>query len=285
MENYLDLLKAYRDYLRLKNFSEQTQKSYLRTIANFYDYVMVNGLGKIGDESKAQQYLLYRLDNKKSWSTLNGDYSSLRKFHKEILGVPWSLRKLPRPRKDKSLPSVLSQREVIALIENARLYKHQVFLSFVYGTGLRLSEALSVLLTDIDGDRKQIRINKGKGHKDRIVLIPECLLELLRRYYIRCRPVDYLFNGKRKGDPYSRRAAQWIIIQSRRRCGLKKTATIHTLRHCYATHHIENGTSLVYLQQQLGHKHLRTTAKYVHLCPEIAHYIHHPLASMEIRYR
>lgn len=108
-------------------------------------------------------------------------------------------------------------------------------------------------LKDIDGNRLQIKINKGKGAKDRVVQIPECLLHLLRVYYRRLKPRHYLFNGLKKGSKYSHRAAQWSIIRARELAGIKKTASIHTLRNCYATHHIENGTDLVFLQEQLGH--------------------------------
>jgi hypothetical protein len=152
---------------------------------------------------------------------------------------------------------------VVKLIECAPTFKHQVFLTFIYGTGLRLSEALNITFQDIDGDRLQIKVNKGKGAKDRVVQIPECLLQLLRSYYRRLKPVHYLFNGLKEGSRYSNRAVQWSIIRARELAGIKKTASIHTLRNCYATHHIENGTDLVFLQEQLGHKHLKTTARYV----------------------
>jgi len=141
----------------------------------------------------------------------------------------------------------------VNLIEHAPIYKHQVFLTFVYATGLRLSEALNIEFDDIDSDRLQIRVNKGKGNKDRIVQIPLCLIKLLRNYYRHYKPEKYLFNGLKNGNRYSMRAAQWSNIRARTLVGITKTASIHTLRHCYATHHIENGTDSVFLQEQLGH--------------------------------
>lgn len=218
--------------------------------------------GRISEEH-AKQYLLMRIESGCSWSTINCDYSALRKYYKDIMNAKWSIKKIPRPQKELVLPAILSQQEVIKLIEHAATYKHQIFLTFIYSTGLRLSEALNITLQDIDGDRLQVKINKGKGAKDRVVQIPECLLHLLRNYYRRLRPEDYLFNGLKKGSKYSHRAAQWSIIRARELAGIKKTASIHTLRNCYATHHIENGTDLVFLQEQLGHKHLKTTARYV----------------------
>ena len=183
------------------------------------------------------------------------------------------------------MPEVLSKQDVIKIIEHAVSYKHQDFLTFVYGTGLRLSEALNVTLDDIDGNRLQIRVKKGKGGKDRYISMPQCLLLLLRDYYRRIRPRKYLFNGLTKGARFSNRAAQRSIIRAKQKANISKKASIHTLRNCYATHHIENGTDLVFLQEQLGHKHLKTTARYVNLCMERVRHINHPLAQMQIQYR
>lgn len=250
----------------------------------FYDYRSQLKLrGRISEEH-ARKYLLMRIDSGCSWSTINCDYSALRKYFQNVINARWSIKKIPRPQKERTLPEILSQKEVVKLIECAPTFKHQVFLTFIYGTGLRLSEALNITFQDIDGDRLQIKVNKGKGAKDRVVQIPECLLQLLRCYYRRLKPVHYLFNGLKEGSRYSNRAAQWSIIRARELAGIKKTASIHTLRNCYATHHIENGTDLVFLQEQLGHKHLKTTARYVKLCMERYRRIDHPIAHMEIKY-
>lgn len=284
MQSTDERIESYHAYMRLKNYSSQTISSYLRTIRMFYDYRKSKKMRGRLTEDHAKQYLLMRMDCGCSWSTINCDYSSLRKYYRNILNASWSIKKIPRPQKERRLPEILSQQEVIKLIESAASYKHQIFLTFVYGTGLRLSEALHIRMEDIDGDRLQIRVNKGKGAKDRMVQIPDCLLTLLRTYYRRMRPEVYLFNGKKQGSRYSTRAAQWTIIRARELAGIKKKASIHTLRNCYATHHIENGTDLVFLQEQLGHKHLRTTARYVKLCMERYRRIDHPIAHMAIKY-
>jgi site-specific recombinase XerD len=241
--------------------------------------------GRYGQQ-QAKSYLLKRIKSGKSWSTINGDYSALRKYFREVANLSWSIKKVPRPRKEDRLPEILSKEDVQKIIEHAVIYKHQVFLTFVYATGLRLSESLNIKITDIDGNRKQIRVSKGKGSKDRYITIPDCLLQLLRNYWRSYRPKVYLFNGKRPESRFSNRAAQWSMIRAKEKAKMTKPASIHTLRHCYATHHIEAGTDLVYLQEQLGHKHLRTTAKYVHLCmEERVRQINHPISSMSIRYR
>ena len=279
-------MESFDSYLMMKNFSFQTRTSYLRTLREFDNFRRENGIrGRYG-QLQAKSYLLARIKSGKSWSTINGDYSALRKYFREVANLAWSLKKVPRPRKEDRLPEILSKEDVQKIIEHAVNYKHQVFLTFVYATGLRLSESLNVKLDDIDGNRRQIRVSKGKGSKDRYITIPECLLDLLRNYWRKHRPENYLFNGKRLGSRFSNRAAQWSMIRAKERAKMTKPASIHTLRHCYATHHIESGTDLVYLQEQLGHKHLRTTARYVHLCmEERVRQINHPISSMQIRYR
>lgn len=153
----------------------------------------------------------------------------------------------------------------------------------IYVSGIRLSEAIFLKIEDIDGDRNQIRINKGKGNKDRLVLIPDCLLEILRIYYTKVKPVEYLFNGKEKGRPYSPRAVQLTMQEAKKLAGVNKKGSIHTLRNCYATHHLECGTDLVFLQEQMGHKNLRTTIRYIGLCVERNRYINHPINGMNIK--
>lgn len=285
MESHERQLKRYETYLLLKNFSSQTREMYLRTTRAFLAFRIAHEMESPLTQEQAGEYLLSRINSKKAWATINCDYSALRKYYREVLELPWSMKKIPRPRKERYLPSILSQEDVVKLIEHAPIYKHQVFLTFVYGTGLRLSEALKIEFDDIDSDRLQIRVSKGKGGKDRVIQVPLCLIELLRKYYRHYKPKKYLFNGLKKGSRYSTRAAQWSIIRARTLSGITKRASIHTLRHCYATHHIENGTDLVFLQEQLGHKHLKTTAKYVRLCMERYRRINHPLVSMEIKYR
>ena len=131
----------------------------------------------------------------------------------------------------------------------------------------------------------QIRICQGKGGKDRYVILPNRLLVLLREYFLLYRPKTYLFNGRRSGSVYSASAGQWTIRRARDLAGIQKKCSIHTLRNCYATHHLELGTDLVYLQEQMGHKHLKTTAKYIRLCIERYRHINHPLDVITLHYR
>ena len=143
---------------------------------------------------------------------------------------PWSLKKLPRPKSDKKLPSLLSKEDVARLINSAPNYKYQVFLTFLYATGTRLNEACHVKLEDIDSDRMQIRISQGKGGKDRYVLLPKRLLVLLREYFVRYRPKVYLFNGRDIESAYSASAGQWTIRRSGDISNLAQTWFIYKSR-------------------------------------------------------
>ena len=145
---------------------------------------------------------------------------------------------------------------------------------------MRAGELSRLKITDIDSDRLQIRVQKGKGAKDRYIQIPSILIRILRMYFKKYRPVEYLFNGRKRGSQMSLSAIRWVIRKSRERTKIRKAVSPHTLRHCYATHHLESGTDLVYLQQNLGHKHLKTTARYIHLCNRRYQHIHHPVVDI-----
>ena len=184
-------------------------------------------------QEDARSYLLHRYDQGRRWQTINGDYSAMQKFYVHVLDQKWNVDHLPRPRKEHSLPAVLSGEEVQKLINAGCTYKHQIFMALLYGTGLRLSEALGLELTHIDGHRQQIRVVKGKGAKDRYVALPQCLLELLRNYYRVYHPQRYLFNGKHKGTQWAQRSAQHAVEQARLQAGIGRTVSPHILRHCY----------------------------------------------------
>ena len=245
-------LKNYEDYLILKNFSKATRSMYLRTTKSFLRFAQRKHGTKPLSQDIARAYILHRLKAGRSWSTINCDYSALRKYFKEVLQLDWYLKKTPRPRREDALPTILSKHDVVRLINHASCFKHQVFITFVYATGLRLSEATNVKFEDIDRHRMQIRIHRGKGAKDRYVQVPACLIDILILYYKRCKPEVYLFNGYSKGGRYATSSAQWTLRLSKRKAKFTKTASIHSLRHAYATHHLEAGTDLVFIKNQLG---------------------------------
>lgn len=273
------------NWLVLKNYSSATISAYDCAFRQFLNWRLSKEWRDEFTSEQAREYLLYRYEKGLKWQTINGDYSALQKFYVYVLNKEWDVRHIPRPRKERSLPGVLSIQEVQRLIEHGSSFKDQVFMTLIYATGLRLSEALNLKLTSIDSQRMQLRIQKGKGAKDRYVVLPQRLLTLLRRYYKAYRPQGYLFNGKQDASRWSNRSAQHAIASARQGAGIGRSVSPHVLRHCYATHHLENGTNLVYLKGELGHKNLKTTARYIHLCQSYHPRVKHPLEDMTIAYR
>ncbi len=184
-----------REWLTLRNYSTSTITAYAGALRQFLTWRTRQGLGVTFAQENVRRYLLHRSDQGRRWQTINGDYSALQKFYTQVLDQRWNVDHLPRPHKERSLPPVLSMTEVERMINAGRTLKHQVFMALLYATGLRLSEALQLELRHIDGQRRQLRIVKGKGAKDRYVAVPEALLDVLRTYYRSYRPEKYLFKG------------------------------------------------------------------------------------------
>lgn len=282
--SYKQDLKDFDDYMIIKNFALATREAYGCGLKQFFQYHKDNNWDLPYTDKQAKSYILYRYKQGKKWQTINGDYSAIRKFFIKVKGLEWDIYNLPRPRKESKLPEIISQQEMVKLIENASNFKHQCIFVLFYSTGIRLSELLNLKMIDIDADRLQIHIHRGKGLKDRYVQIPAILIKILRKYYLEYHPKEYLFNGRYRGDKLSPTAIKWAIFEAKKRGNITKKVSAHTFRHCYATHHLENGTDIVYLQEQLGHKHLKTTARYIHLCMNHYRNINHPIASMEINF-
>ncbi|MBK7410578.1 MAG: tyrosine-type recombinase/integrase [Saprospirales bacterium] len=234
MEEYQKQLQEFDAHLTLKNYSKATRSAYGCALRQFFTFRDREDMSGPFTTTQAREYILHRYKQGLKWQTINGDYSAMSKFYREVLGLDWDVRLIPRPRKERSLPPVLSGAEVQRVIENGAIFKHQVFMALLYSTGLRLSEALNLRLSDVDGERLQIRVVKGKGAKDRYVEMPECLLDLLRQYFRAYRPKHYLFNGKKAGQRWAQRSAQWSIQNARAGAKVEREVSPHVFRHCYA---------------------------------------------------
>lgn len=280
---FIKVYTAYEDYLYLINVSEYTRKAYLSNFRNYYRWCRKEKIEDIYNQLEVRAYLIFRVKNGAKWQTMNNIYSAMRKLFKEVLNLEWSFKKLPRPKKERHLPEILSKQDIQKLLLGCKNnIKHQTIIITLYSTGMRVGELRKLKIKDILSERKQIRIIKGKGAKDRYIDIPDLLIEVLRKYYLTVQPKEYLFFGKYKTQMISVSAVRWAIRMAKKRMGIDKKASTHTLRHCYATHHLESGTDLVYLQQNLGHKHLKTTARYIHLCKERYQHINHPIMQMQL---
>jgi integrase/recombinase XerD len=250
--------------LELKNFSPKTVTCYLTCMVNFVRHHGRSPL-ELGEE-EIRNYLHYLIKGKKaSQSSINQAYSAMKFFYEVTLGRGWNVLKIPRSKIRKKLPVVLSMQEVQSLLASVRNLKHRAILTTIYSGGLRLGEATRLRVSDIDGERMTILVQQGKGNKDRYTLLGQRALEILRLYYKAYRPTEWLFPSKDPAQPLSGSSVQRVFKKALHRAGIKKKASVHTLRHCFATHLLESGTDLYHIQRLLGHTTAKTTSVYLHI--------------------
>lgn len=250
------------DDMTLRNFAPNTQLSYLQQVTLFARYFHKSP-ELLGPE-EIRSYQLYLANEKHAAvsSRINA-VSALRFLYGVTLLRDWSVELIPTPKKEQKLPVILSPDEVLRLLQASSCFSHHVILSTLYATGLRVSEGVHLRVSDIDSQRMVIRVEQGKGRKDRYTLLSPKLLELLRLYWRRVRPKEWLFPGRFPDEPLSRDAVGLACEQARKRAGLEKPASPHSLRHAFATHLLESGTDLRKIQILLGHRSLSTTARYL----------------------
>jgi site-specific recombinase XerD len=236
---------------------------------------------ELGQE-EIRRYLLHLIEERKaSQSVISQSYSALKFFFEKTIQRPWNLLKIPRSKRAKKLPSVLSKQEVGSILSATRNLKHRAILMTIYAAGLRVGEATRLKVSDIDSARMMLRVHEGKGLKDRYTLLGERNLEVLRLYYKAYRPLEWLFPGKTPSEPLSISSVQRVFKASLDRAGIRKKASVHTLRHCFATHLLESGTDLYYIQRLLGHGSIRTTSVYLHITGRDLSKIRSPLDLLE----
>ncbi|MBN4081530.1 site-specific integrase [bacterium AH-315-C07] len=249
--------------MQLRNYSSRTIQSYLSSLI---------GLAKHYKKSPAEittaelkTYLHYCITERKaSVSFVNQTISALKILHVNVLGKHWDDMLIKRPRREKKLPVILSHQEANAVIQATKNIKHKAILMMGYSSGLRIGEVINLRISDIDSKRMQVRVYLGKGKKDRYTLLSPTALDLLRIYYKACRPNHWLFEGW-EIKQYSQTSIGKILKRSCQKAGINKAVTFHSLRHCFATHLLEQGVSLQIIQQLLGHSSIRTTSVYLHV--------------------
>ncbi|MDD4962155.1 MAG: site-specific integrase [Candidatus Marinimicrobia bacterium] len=275
-------MEAYRSVLIQKRYSRNTQKAYLNYFSDYCRSFSARDIDNISkDEINA--YILELIESKYiSASQQNQRINAIKFYYEKVLGRERQFYDVYRPKKEKKLPCVLSENEIVALLECVENLKHRTILSLIYSAGLRLSEAINLKIEDIDSGRNLIIIKGGKGKKDRTTILSKTLLELLREYYRKYRPIDYLFRGQ-NGGKYSAKSVQNIFKNALMKAGIQKRATVHTLRHSFATHLLERGTDLRYIQELLGHSSSKTTEIYTHVTQKGINRITSPLDNLNIR--
>jgi site-specific recombinase XerD len=248
--------------MTLRRFSPKTQKSYLSSVTGLARYFKLSP-EKINQEM-IEEYMLHVMqDRKLKWGSCNTILVGLRFFYIKILGQESLFINIPINKKGRLLPEILSSDELENLFTVMTNQKHKTLLMTAYAAGLRVSELVNLKVADIDNKRMMIRVQQGKGAKDRYTILSERLLKELRIYWKMYRPHLWLFNGRDPEQPLPSGTAQKIYYKAKERAGIKKGKCIHTLRHCFATHLLEAGVDLRTIQMLMGHSNIMTTTVYL----------------------
>jgi len=259
------LLEKFKNYLFSKRYSPSTIKTYTETTGVFLRYFREKTMQEINHLDFIEFNNNYILKKNLSNSYQNQVVNALKLFFQIIDNKKVVIELIHRPRREKKLPNVLSKDEVKAILETPKNIKHKAMLSLIYACGLRRSELLNLTLKDIHSERNLLLIKQAKGKKDRVVPISAKLIALLRDYYKAWKPITWLFEGQIPNTKYSEKSLENVLKQSLAKTNITKKVSLHWLRHSYATHLLESGTDLRYIQELLGHSSSRTTEIYTHV--------------------
>ncbi len=273
-------LETMEQELILKNYSLSTRKTYLLEFAQLL-YVMKDVPVEKLNYERLRNYFAWCLTEQKiSANQLHSRINAVKFYFEKILKRENFSYEIPRPKKPLILPKVLGENAVVKLLAAAATEKNKLMLSLCYGMGLRVSEICALKVTDIDSERMQVLIEGAKGKKDRYVNLPQSILHEMRDYYKLYKSKKYLFEGN-YGSAYSIRSAQQVFKQSLQKAGVNKKVGIHSLRHSFATHLIENGTDISIVQKLLGHNDIKTTLRYLHVSKKEMAKVESPLDKLK----
>ncbi|NNK62450.1 MAG: tyrosine-type recombinase/integrase [Gemmatimonadetes bacterium] len=283
------LLDRMEGTMRLRGYSPRTRKVYVGHVGRFLDWRPGEWRADDPDSRDADHprgdpmgFLLHLVEIRgASRSYHTQAVSALRLFYEAVLGDAGLADRIPRPKRDRRLPSVLSRKEVQSLVNAIQNPKHRAIVLLIYSAGLRVSEVVRLRPADLEPDRGLLRVRDGKGRKDRYTLLSERALEAVRIYQEAFGTGRWLFPGGRPNRPYTSRSVQNMVTRAAKAAGLEKPVTPHTLRHSFATHLLEAGTDLRYIQELLGHRSSRTTELYTHVSTPRLATIRSPLDDWE----
>lgn len=263
-EEHVQILRMTEQKLKLRGYSENTQRTYLQMFKDFLRfYARYNPVDLT--EVEIRNYLIYLVEKKKiSRSAQNQSINAIKFFYEKVLGQDRKVYHLERPMREKRLPEVLSQEEIIRIFETLSNIKHRLMLMLVYSSGLRRSELLNLRIGDVDINRNIVFIRGGKGRKDRQSVMAQSLNPFLTEYLAKYNPKFWLFEGP-GNSRYSESSLRQILFRAAKAAGVKKQVRLHMLRHSFATHLLESGTSTRYIQVLLGHESPKTTELYAHV--------------------
>lgn len=258
------LRQQMTDQMTVRGMAEKTKGAYLRAVSGLARYY--HRSPDQLTEQEVQQYLLHLIEERRlAWSSCNVATNGLKFFYHMTLDRPQAQFCIPQAKTPRRLPEILSREEIERLFTAAREPKHRTLLMLTYSAGLRVSEVARLKVRDIDSGRMSVRVEQGKGHKDRYTVLSARMLKELRSYWLAYRPEIWLFSGRGRAGPMSVKTIQRIFYRAKDRAKIAKPCGIHALRHAFATHLLEAGTDLHTIQRLLGHGHLSTTMRYFHL--------------------
>ena len=271
-----DAIIRFEKWLLSKRYSKSTIKTYCDALRVFFTYHKNISIQHITMQHIIQFNNEYIIGRGLSISYQNQFVNALKLFYLIIRNTNFIIENIARPRREYRLPNVLRKEEVKMLLNTIRNLKHRTMLCLLYSCGLRSGELLNLQPTHIDSKRNIILIKQSKGKKDRIVPLSPKILEMLREYYRYYKPKTYLFEGQNIGEKYDSRSLQLVLKQAVKKAGIQKPVTLHWLRHSYATHLLESGTDLRYIQELLGHNSSKTTEIYTHVSTKNIQHIKSP---------
>ena len=274
-------LSEYNRLLKLKNYSVNTINSYSHCFEKFLDHFKGKDIDSL-TKDQVTDYLYQESQKGMSYGYQNQIVNAIKFYYEKVLGKKKEFYNIPRAKRPQKLPVVFSEEEIVLLFDQIANFKHKCILYLIYSAGLRISEAVKMKISDIDSTRNLIVVKGAKGKKDRTTLLSQTLLDMLRKYYSVYKPKEYLFEGE-TGGQYSVKGIQNIFNKALKSSGILKEATVHTLRHSFATHLLERGTDLRYIQELLGHESTKTTEIYTHITKKAMGRIVSPLDNLDIR--
>jgi site-specific recombinase XerD len=273
-----EIVRTVDEVLTLRGCSASTRENYCLQAQRSLKWLRREP--ETATEGDLKGYLLEVLDSGLSASYARQARAALVVVYEELLGQPEKVAGLPSAKGYKRVPAVLSRKEVNRLLEAATNLRAKTLLTLVYSAGLRVSEVVCLKVNDILPDRRQIRID-GKGKKERYAMLADETLGLLRTYYAVCRPQEWLFPGQEEGTHISQRTAQRFFERAKKEAGINRKATIHSLRHSFATHLLEDGVDIRYIQKLMGHSSIRTTQRYTHISRRRVEQVRSPLDGLD----
>ncbi len=273
-----ELIDRYTKLLHLKNYSPQTEKSYQHHLSLFLTYIKNSKVTDVNSKVLLNYFNYLKQNKKFSYSSMKQGLASIRFLYLEVLKKEIDFDFFIKMKKPNSLPTVLTINEIKKIIDSINNLKHRAIISTIYSCGLRISEAVNLEIKDIDSSAMSVKVVNAKGRSDRYVMLSPKLLELLREYFTEYKPKKYLFTGQ-NGGHYSARSIQQIFNKAVKSTGIKKRVTVHSLRHSFASHLLDSGTDIRFIQELLGHKHLSTTQIYTHINPASVKRIKSPFDS------